>query len=433
MLQFAGWQGSNYSEVKKDLSEQAYLPRHLRGAVDAALSDTPVVCLLGPRQSGKSTLARLCDPGRHYVSLDDRVYYDLARQDPEGFIDGLPERVSIDEVQRVPELTLAIKRNVDANRKAGRFLLTGSANLLQLPRLADSLAGRMECLYLHPLTESEVQRSEGRFLEALLAGSLKAEITPSGKPKPSALPALLVAGGYPESVKRDPVRADRWRRNYIESIVERDVRDIAEVKDVSDLIRLLNFLESRTGQLLNHSAISQDLGHSRATVERYLILLERLFLVRRLPAWHSNRSKRLVKTPKLHFVDSGLAATLGELDADRWNEERPRFGHLLESFVLQQLVAMADWMPRPPRFFHYRDRDKVEVDIVIESRNRIWGVEIKAAATASAQDIKGLLKLASIAGERFQQGIVFYDGQATLPLNKTPEIFAVPISKLWKL
>ncbi len=360
-------------------------------------------------------------------------YFALAQQDPEGFIDALPEQVAIDEVQRVPELTLAIKRSVDANRKAGRFLITGSANLLQLPRLADSLAGRMECLHLHPLTEAEVRRAPCQFLKVFLAGDLKQEITASAKPKPSALPAILVTGGYPESVKRDPVRGDRWRRNYIQSIIERDIHDIAEVRDASDLLRLLNFLEGRTAQLLNLSAISQDLGHARATIERYLVLLERLFIIRRLPAWHSNRSKRLVKTPKIHFVDSGIAASLGELNADRWNEDRPRFGHLLESFVLQQLVAMADCMPRPPQFFHYRDRDQTEVDIVIESRNQIWGIEIKAAASATANDIKGLLKLANIAGKRFQQGIVFYDGKATIILHKEPSILAVPISKLWEL
>lgn len=414
-------------------SPQSYLPRHLQSAVEAALADTPVVCLLGPRQCGKSTLARLCDPERQYVSLDDKGYFALAQQDPEGFIDGLPERVAIDEVQRVPELTLAIKRNVDANRRPGRFLLTGSANLLQLPRLADSLAGRMECLHLHPLTEAEVRRSNGQFLETLMSGSLKPEITASGVPKPSELPGLLVAGGYPDSVKRDPDRAERWLRSYIQSVLERDIHDIAEVRGAKDIMRLLAFIEGRTAQLLNHSAIAKDLGHSRATVERYLGLLERLFLIRLLPAWHSNRSKRLVKTPKLHFVDSGIAATLGELDADRWNEERPRFGHLLESYVLQQLVAMADCMPRPPRFFHYRDRDKTEVDIVIESRDRVWGVEIKTAASATSNDIKGLVKLAGMASERFQQGIVFYDGQATLRLRQDPLIYAVPIAKLWEL
>ena len=336
-------------------------------------------------------------------------------------------------MQRAPELSLAIKRSVDANRKPGRFLLTGSANLLQLPRLADSLAGRMECLYLHPLIISEIRSSPGRFLAEFMAGNLTPKITASGTPRPSELPGLLVAGGYPESIKRDLERADRWKRNYVQSIVERDIRDIAEVKDGSDLIRLLSFLESRTGQLLNQSALSQVLGHSRATVDRYLTLLERLFLIRLLPAWHNNRSKRLVKTPKIHFVDSGLAATLGELDSRNWNEERSRFGHLLESFVLQQLIAMADCMPRSPRFYHYRDRDKTEVDIVIESRQLIWGVEIKAGSSVSRDDAKGLLKLASIAGERFQVGIVFYDGEAILPLYKEMSILAVPISKLWEL
>jgi predicted AAA+ superfamily ATPase len=183
--------------------EKGYLPRHLSGALEAALADTPVVCLLGPRQCGKSTLSRHCEPGRHYVSLDDKAYLDLALADPQGFIGNLPEQVAIDEVQRAPELTLAIKRSVDANRKPGRFLLTGSANLLQLPRLADSLAGRMECLSLHPLTVSEIRRSPGRFLTEFMAGNLKPEITASGTPRPSELPSLLVAGGYPESITRE--------------------------------------------------------------------------------------------------------------------------------------------------------------------------------------------------------------------------------------
>lgn len=414
-------------------SAPAYLPRHLRGAVEVALADTPVVCLLGPRQCGKSTLSRHCEPGRRYVSLDDAAYLALALADPQGFIDDLPEQVAIDEVQRAPELSLAIKRSVDANRKPGRFLLTGSANLLQLPRLSDSLAGRMECLYLHTLTESEIRRSPGKFLQEFLSGNLKPKIMGSGSPRPSELPGLLVAGGYPESIQRDPARADRWRRNYVKSVVERDIGDIAQVKDASDLARLLAFLEGRNAQLLNHSAISQALGHSRATVDRYLGLLERLFLIRLLPAWHSNRSKRLVKTPKLHFVDSGLAATLGELEAGSWNEERPRFGHLLESYVLQQLIAMADCMARPPRFYHYRDRDQIEVDIVIEVGRKIWGIEIKAAASVNREDSKGLCKLAEVAGDSFQGGIVFYDGESILPLYRERGILAVPLSQLWEL
>ncbi len=414
-------------------SNQPYLPRHLRPAVMAALSDTPVVCLLGPRQCGKSTLARHCEPERPYISLDEQVYLDLALRDPQGFVDDLPERVAIDEVQRAPELALAIKRSVDANRKPGRFLLTGSANLLQLPRLADSLAGRMECLYLHPFTVAEIRRAPGNFLPDFLAGNLSPQLTPAREPQPSELPKMLLAGGYPEAVFRDPERAEPWKTNYVQSIIARDVRDIAEVKDANDVARILAFLADRSAQLVNQSALSNALGHTRATIDRYLAVLERLFLIRRLPAWHSNRSKRLVKTPKLHFVDSGLAATLGELDAGQWNEQRARFGHLLESFVLQQLVAMSDCMQRPPRFYHYRDKDKTEVDIVVESRGKVWGIEIKASSSVNAADAKGLLKLARTAGEAFQSGIVFYDGAATFFLDKAANVLAVPIAKLWEL
>lgn len=423
----------NRSGMSATNPNDVYWPRHLGHALEEALSDTPVVCLLGPRQCGKSTLARHYEPDRRYVNLDEKAYLEIAKQDPEGFIAGLPERVAIDEVQRVPELMLAIKRSVDFNRKPGRFLLTGSANLLQLPRLADSLAGRMECLYLHPLSVAEVRESKGRFLDAFLKGELKPEITPTKGLTPSSLPDLIIAGGYPESIKRSPERADRWRQQYVRSVLDRDIRDMAAVKDVGDLTRMLAFLESRTAQLLNYSAMAQDLAHSRATIERYLILLERLFFVRRLPAWHSNRSKRLVKTQKLHFVDTGLAATLGDLVTAQWDIERHRFGHLLESFVLQQLIAMAGCVSRPPRFFHYRDRDQTEVDIVLEFSNRIWGIEVKASSRVGRDDAKGLLKLAALAGDRFQAGIVMYDGTATLPLFSQEKILAVPISKLWEL
>lgn len=419
--------------MEKTIPESQYLPRGLRSALKAALADTPVVCLLGPRQCGKSTLARLCEPDRQYLSLDDRAYFDLALSDPQGFVDGLPEQVAIDEVQRAPELTLAIKRSVDANRKPGRFLLTGSANLLQLPRLADSLAGRMECLYLHPLTVSEIARAPGNFLADWLGGKLRSAIIASAKPRPSELPGRLVAGGYPEAITRSPQRARNWQRNYVQSIIERDIHDIATVKDGADLARLLAYLSEQTGQLLNQSAIANALGHSRATVDRYLGILEKIFLIRRLPAWHSNRSKRLVKSPKLHFVDSGLAAAMSGLRENQWNAERNRFGHLLESFVLQQLIAMSGWLEDAPAFYHYRDKDQVEVDIVVEQDNQIFGVEIKTAASISAGDAKGLHRLAEVAGKRYQGGIVLYDGPAILPIHREHNILAVPIPKLWEL
>ena len=406
-------------------------PRHLRNAMKIALSDTPVVCLLGPRQSGKSTLAQSYDLNRTYVDLDDQDLLRLAKNDPQGFIDELPEQVTIDEIQRVPELTLAIKRSVDANRKPGRFLLTGSANLLQLPRLADSLAGRMECLHLHPLTEVEKEQGNRNFLTDWMDGKLESNFKTTAKPAPSRLPERLVTGGFPEAVKRPEKRARTWQKQYLQSIIERDIHDISDVQDASDVTRLLEYLTHQTAQLLNISTIANALRHTRRTVNVHLGILEKLFLVRRLPAWHSNRSKRLVKTPKVHICDSGLAAALSGLQTNKWNEERPRFGHLLESFVFQQLQAMADWSDEDFRFCHYRDKDKVEVDLVIETGNEIRGIEVKAAATAHDQDGKGLRRLADIAGKQFKGGMVLYDGQHTLPIDKSLNLWHAPVSSLW--
>lgn len=410
-----------------------YITRGIRSALDEALSDTPVVCILGPRQCGKSTLARQCDPGRFYLTLDDRTYLDVALRDPQGFIDNLPERVTIDEVQRAPELTLAIKRSVDAHRIPGRFILTGSANLLQLPRLADSLAGRMERLSLYPFTESEKESAPGRFLENWFEHGIDTAIQGNPGPIADTLPHRIVAGGYPEAFRRSPRRALIWQREYIRLIIERDLQYIADVNDGHDVRRLLEYLSHQTARLINVNATASALGHTRATIERYVSILEKLFLIHRLPAWHTNRSKRLVKTPKIHLCDSGLTATLSGIHAGGWIKDRTRFGLLLETFVYQQFLGMASWLPDPPRFWHYRDKDKLEVAVVIEHQGSLWGVEVKAAATANHTDGKGLRRLADIAGKQFKGGIVLYNGHSPVLLDKERSIHAVPLAKLWEM
>ncbi len=409
-----------------------YLQRPLEQALATALSDTPVVCLLGPRQCGKSTLALQQAPGRAYYSLDDLNYLSLAQSDPQGFINDLPEYVTIDEVQRVPELTLAIKRSVDNNRKPGRFLLTGSANLLQLPKLADSLAGRMECIQLHTFSESEKEGTPGAFLEQWLSGQLDTTISNPPPPQPSTLPKRIIAGGYPEAFKRSPDRSYRWQRQYIQSIIERDIHDISQVKENSDIARFIEYMSHQTAQLLNISETAKALGHTRATVEKYLVILERLYLLRRLPAWHRNSGKRLVKAPKLHFYDSGLAAALSDTTEAMWLQDRERFGHLLESFILQQISVQASWLQSSIRVWHYRDKDQVEVDCALTQGTKVWGIEVKASSSVKPSDAKGLRRLAAIAGEDFQGGIVFYNGNSILPLGD-PSLLAVPISKLWEL
>lgn len=378
-------------------------------------------------------MAQHVSPDRAYVTLDDPSSYNFALDDPKGFIGELPEYVTIDEVQRVPELSLAIKQSVDTNRKPGRFLLTGSANLLQLPRLSDSLAGRMEWLELQPFSEAEKEGSAGLFLETWMSSKLVSGITSSTPPQASSLPRRVIAGGYPEASCRSPERARKWQEQYIQSIIERDIRDISQIRDSADTGRLLEYLSHQTAQLLNVTETAKALGHTRATVEKYLSILEKLYLVRRLPAWHRNVQKRLIKSPKIHFRDSGLAAALAGITDDTWKIDRSAFGHLLESFVLQQLQNQAARMPGKTRLWHYRDKDQVEVDCVLTQGNRTWGVEIKAAATVRPSDADGLKRLASQARTDFQGGIVFYDGTSILPIDRELKLYAVPISKLWEL
>ena len=426
-------QSVQIDSMKTTPPDQVYLKRHLESALAEALEDTPVVCILGPRQCGKSTMALRADSERTYVSLDDRNSYELASRDPAGFIGELPEFVTIDEVQRVPELTLAIKQSVDANRKPGRFILTGSANLLQLPRLSDSLAGRMEWIELHPFSEAEKQGAPGLFLEQWITGKLDTTISPSTPPRPSTLPGRIVQGGYPEAVKREPARARQWQEQYIQSIIERDIQDISQVKDSSDVGRFLEYMSHQTGQLLNVTETAKALGHTRATVDKYLAILEKLYLLKRLPPWHRNAGKRLVKAPKIHLCDSGLAAALSGIDESAWIEKRGAFGHLLESFVIQQLSIQARRMESKTRLWHYRDKDKVEIDCVLTRGSEVWGVEIKAATSLQASDSKGLARLAAQAGDDFQGGIVLYDGTSVLPIDRKRNINAVPFSKLWEL
>jgi hypothetical protein len=396
-----------------------------------ALNDTPVVCILGPRQVGKTTLARQLQPERTYVSFDEASLLDAARFDSVGFVAGLPQQVILDEVQRVPELLPAIKLSVDNDRRPGRFILTGSANLLLLPGVQESLAGRMEVIYLNPLSEQEKHHSPHSLLASLLAGELKPAI--SGlQPPVAGVAEAVVWGGYPEPNTRTEPRARQWFRQYLNAIIQRDVQDIANIRDGDELLRLLQLIALRTGNLINISNLSQDTGLQRDTIGRYLSVLERLFLIRSLPAWHRNAAKRLIKAPKIHLIDSGLCCALSGLKSEDWSRPDNAFGGVLESFVVQQLICQAGWVDNELRFSHYRDKDQLEVDLVIEQGDRLWGVEIKKAASVQSKDGRGLARLAEQAGSSWQGGILLYTGTSTLPLAHTPNTFAVPMDQLWK-
>lgn len=396
-----------------------------------ALADTPVVLVHGPRQCGKTTLARTVGDAAGYVyyTFDDDVLCAAASEDPVGFVADLPGRVILDEVQRVPKLFTSIKAAVDRDRVPGRFILTGSANVLLLPDLADSLAGRIEILRLHPLAQAELSKNTPDFLDALFHGALKGASRPRlGK----ELAERIVAGGYPSALLRSSARRRlAWYRDYIEALVQRDARHLARISAMDALPRLLSLAAGQTARLINVADLAAPFQLTRPTIREYVTLLSRLFLLEELPPWHSNRLSRLIKTPKLHLGDTGVACALLGINAEALASDRMRLGQLLETFVFQELRRQASWHEEVVAFYHFRDKDGVEVDIVLEgSGQRLAGVEVKASATVTAADFKGLRKLKEAVSERFAAGVVLYDGEATVSFGEG--LFAVPISRLWE-
>ncbi len=407
------------------------LSRFLAPRLREALADTPAVLIHGPRQSGKTTLARTVgEPrGYRYLTFDDEAIRDAARQDPVGFVAGLPTRTILDEVQRVPELFTSLKAAIDRRRTAGRFILTGSANVLLVPRLADSLAGRMGILRLHPLAQCELQEKRPRFIDTLMRRGFRTSVTDR---LGASLADRIVAGGYPAALaRRTAARRRAWYRDLVETQIQRDVRDVARIQSLEALPRLLALTATHTARLLNVSDLAAPFQLTRQTIHEYVTVLERIFLLDRLPPWHNNRMSRLVKTAKLHIGDTGLACALLGIDGPGLHRDRERLGPLLETFVLQELRRQASWHPEPVDFFHYRDRDDFEVDIVLERGSAaVAGVEVKAAASVTEGDFRGLRKLRDVAGRQFIAGVVLYDGAATVRFDK--DLFAVPLRTLWE-
>lgn len=403
-----------------------------------ALADTPVVFLRGARQTGKTTLVKQLaeepsdsENNRQYVSLDSATALAGALEDPTGFLQGLKKPVIIDEAQRASALMLAIKEDVDRERHAGRYLLTGSANILTLPGIADSLAGRMEVLTLYPLSQGEIAGTREDFIQALFQKDFPATSAGSAALSKEALLEAMALGGYPEMLSRsNPKRRAAWFDSYITTLVERDIRDISNIQDISGLIRLLRLLGARSGTLHNQAELSRSVGMPASTLSRYIPLLEALFLIWFLPAWSSNLSKRLVKSPKLHVIDSGLACHLCGADAERLADDSIMAGRLLESFVAGELLKQSSWTEHPVTLYHYRSQNGEEVDVVLEDRaGRVAAVEVKLSASVASHDIKGLASLRDALGDHFVRGVVVYTGQDVIPMGD--RIFAVPVGMMF--
>ena len=388
--------------------------------------------ITGARQCGKSTLVRLAAKGgaAEWRNLDSAVTRQAASADPTGFVAGA-DRMVIDEIQRVPELLLSIKEEVDADPRPGRFLLTGSARVLGLRGLPDTLPGRMESLELWPFSQGEIDGTPDGFVDALFEQGV--ELTHTSEVSRNDYAERIVRGGFPEAVARPTARRrERFFDSYVGDLIARDVAQLSEIERTAEMRALLRLLAARSGQLLVGNALSSEVSLSAKTIHRYLGLLEEVFLIKRIPAWSRNLSNRAVGTPKLAFVDSGVAANL--VSADTRNLLRPggQFGPLMEGFVLMELARQLTWSRERAELSHYRTKDKVEVDAVLENRRgQVIGIEVKAASTVRLEDFRGLRHLAERVGDDFICGLVLYTGTQSLSFG--PQFRAMPISALWQV
>ena len=405
--------------------------RYIEKNVTEALEDTRVVLVVGPRQAGKTTLMRqFVSDDRPYLTLDDPATFSRAKADPVEFVRSLNKAV-IDEIQRAPELMMVIKESVDRDTRPGRFLLTGSANVMALPTVGDSLAGRIEIVTLLPLSQAEITGAPGKLIDRLFTGE-----GPALQGSPIFGDPLLQAvlkGGYPEALRRASAsRRAIWLQDYLALVLDRDVRDIANIDQLDKLPMLMRMLGEQAGQLVNIRALSVALGISAPTVQRYITVLERMFLLRQIRPWFSNRLSRLIKSPKLHLVDSGLLATLRDATTANLATDRSRLGPLLESFVVSEVLKSLSWNETRAQISHFRTKDQDEVDLVLEDvRGRIIGIEVKAAATLRPNDFSGLRKLQEAAGEKFVQGVLLHDHDRVTPYSE--KIRAAPVSILWQM
>ena len=405
-------------------------PRFLKSQIANTLDFSRVTAVIGPRQAGKTTLVNaLTSKDRQFFTLDDHFIYEQASEDPIGFIRRI-DKCCIDEIQRVPELIRAIKMSVDADRRPGRFLVTGSADILTLPTISESLAGRMVIHKLFPLAQSEIEGKQSLSIDDLISGNLKPFTETSFIP--DDLENRVLSGGYPDMYNCKSENAKRiWARNYIETMLSREFKDISSAYKFIELFKFLEACAIQTSQLVDYSSVARDMKLDVKTVQRYLNTLEQMYILYRVPAWYSNELKRLIKSPRIHFIDSGLVATIRQIGLSDIKHDRSLFGSLLETFVFSELLKLSTWSEQRLSFFHFRDKQKNEVDLVITNgRQEIIGIEVKASDTLTSSYLKGMRKLQETSGARFKAGYVLYTGNQIIPM--ADKILAVPVSALWE-
>ena len=405
--------------------------RFITPSITEALEDTPVIILNGARQTGKSTLCQqLLDQEvvkAQLVTFDDPTTLAAAQLDPLGFLKDLSKHVILDEVQRVPELFLSIKKLVDQDRKSRRFILTGSADVMILPKVADSLAGRIEIHNLWPLSQGEILGKPSDFLEVLISQDSKFQ---SSQVSWKEILRSILVGGYPEAIARKKdSRRSKWFESYLISVLQKDIRELANIEGLNQIPNVLQLLSTRVGSTLNMSDIARLSGIKNTTLQRYMALLEHVFLSVKIPAWTPNMEGQFVKSPKIYLNDSGLLSHLRGEDMESLSANRSGVGALLENFVVMEIIKQLSWSNKFLKPYHFSMHKGAEVDLVLENRQKqLFGIEVKSAASLKEKDFKGLKRLAELTGNKFQKGIVLYSGDEVVGFGDN--LYAVPISTL---
>jgi uncharacterized protein len=400
--------------------------RNITHRLHQAIKRSPIIFIKGPRQSGKTTLMQSLQ-GYHFVTLDDFHFLDLALADPMRFIQQLPKPVIIDEVQRAPQLFLAIKHDIDRNRIAGRYILTGSADPLLMTQVADSLAGRIEFLTLYPFSQGELLGIVDSFVDRVWTDTSLLQLS-CEKLDTEQLHERMIRGGYPTVQHLDQEGRLYWFRDYVSTILQKDIIDLSKIEYINDIPRLLSLCAGRVGSLVNQSEISRESGLNNMTVQRYMALLEILFMMMVQHAWSTNLTKRFIKAPKLYLVDTGLLCWLRAINLE--NIATHEKGHILENFVVNELMRQMSWNKNFVRMYHFRSVTNEEVDIILERVDgKIVGIEVKSSSYITPKDLKGLQFLQESVPHLWHQGIILYGGQESILV--APGIVALPISALW--
>jgi len=418
----------------------SYFPRHIKPRIIDALKVSPVVFLNGARQTGKSTLVQSISEqiGRNdlpatYVTFDRPTVMAAATAAPEAFLSAYKNPLIIDEVQMVPEIFRALKVVVDEQRLTdktnanGKYLLTGSANILALPKLSDPLVGRMSILTLYPFTTAEATQGTGNGLERLMRMDFSG-ITDRG----ITLTDAMKFATFPEIVGKESKERSIWLDGYLTTMLQRDVKQIAELEKISVLPNLLRILATRAGGLLNDSDISREVGLTSVTGKFYRNILKMMFLNFDVQPWHRNIGKRLVKSAKGYLIDTNMLCHMLDLNVDDIAASKPDlFGHILENFVATELLKQLNISDTKAELHHFRTSDDKEVDFVLEKPDgSVFAIEVKKSESVNIHDFKGIKAFEVLTKKDFTGGVILYSGKDIVPFGKN--LWAVPFYILWQ-